>query len=135
MATLEIPNEIFQQMIAQARAEAPVEACGILAGTDGRVANLHTMTNTDNSPEHFQMDPAEQFAVVRAMRAAGTEMLAVYHSHPASPARPSEEDIRYGLTAGLPYVILSLAGDEPAVKGFLIYEGQVNETPVTITKE
>lgn len=122
-------------MIAQARAEAPIEACGILAGTGGVVARLHPMTNTENSAEHFLMDPAEQFAAVRAMRADGMEMLAIYHSHPASPARPSAEDIRFGLMPDVPYLILSLADDEPVVKGFMIYDGQVNETPVTITKE
>jgi len=132
---LAIPDEVFQQMVAQARAEAPVEACGILAGNDGAVARLYTMTNTDNSPEHFRMDPAEQFDAVRAMRAAGTEMLAIYHSHPASPARPSAEDIRFGLMPDVTYVILSLAGDVPVVKGFQICDDQVAETPVTITKE
>jgi len=135
VAQLNIPNDVYRQMIAQARAEAPVEACGILAGVDGVVAKLYTMTNTDNSADHFRMDPAEQFNVVRAMRAAGTEMLAIYHSHPASPARPSQEDIRFGLMPKVTYVILSLVGDEPAVKGFVIYDGQVTETSVTITEE
>ena len=37
MLKLEIPSDIFERMLEQARAEAPIEACGILAGSDGRV--------------------------------------------------------------------------------------------------
>ncbi|WP_366919053.1 Mov34/MPN/PAD-1 family protein, partial [Geobacter sp.] len=44
----------------------------------------------------------------------------IYHSHPESPARPSEEDIRLALTPGVSYVIVSLAGAEPDVKSFRI---------------
>ena len=129
---LQIPHHIFERMVEQAAEQAPVEACGILAGKDDCVEVFHEMVNSDNSPEHFMFQPKEQFEVVKKMRAAGHEMLAIYHSHPASPARPSEEDIRLALTPDVVYVILSLAGDEPVVKGFSITEGEVNEVPVRI---
>ena len=51
MLTLKIPEDILQQMLDQARAEAPVEACGILAGSDGQVCKLYKMTNADDSSE------------------------------------------------------------------------------------
>ncbi len=82
MNKLEIPNNIFEQMIQQAKAEAPIEACGILAGRDGQVERLYKMTNADQSSDHFMMEPEEQFKVVKDIRAAGLEMLAIYHSHP-----------------------------------------------------
>ena len=135
MLTLEIPPDILDQMIAQARAEAPVEACGILAGTDGKTEKFYAMTNADAAADHFMMEPVEQFAVVKKMRSDGVEMLAVYHSHPESPARPSAEDIRLALTPGVVYVILSLQdGDNPVVKGFTIEGGDVTEVPVHVTK-
>ncbi len=136
MLKLEIPGDIYAQMVAQARAEAPVEACGILAGTDGKVAKLYKMTNADAASDHFMMEPAEQFAVVKDIRSQGLEMLAIYHSHPASPARPSAEDIRLGLTPGTIHVILSLQPEsDPDVKGFRIEEGNVAEAPVAIVRE
>ena len=135
MSELTIPESIYRQMVAQARAEAPIEACGILAGRHGAVEKLYEMTNADGATDHFMMAPGEQFAVVKDMRSAGLGMLAVYHSHPASPARPSEEDIRFGLMPGMTYIILSLLDAEPVVKGFLIDNGEVSETPVTVTKE
>ena len=131
--TLEIPRGVYEQMIAQAEAKAPIEACGILAGVDGRVEKLYEMTNADDSCDHFMMDPAEQFAVAKDVRSAGMAMLAIYHSHPASPARPSGEDIRLALTPGATYVILSLENAaSPAVKGFLIEDGDITAVPVAI---
>ena len=132
MMKLEIPSDIYAQMVAQARAEAPIEACGILAGTNGKVEKFYKMTNADAASDHFMMAPSEQFAVVRDVRSASLEILAIYHSHPESPARPSEEDIRLALTPGVIDVIVSLLGDGPAAKGFLIDGGDVSEVSVTI---
>lgn len=136
MGGLEISADIFKQMVAQAKAETPVEACGILAGRDNKVEKLYKMTNVDNSSDHFMMEPAEQFKVVKDIRSAGLEMLAIYHSHPDSPARPSDEDIRLALTPDVIYVIVSLQNsNRPAVKGFLIEDGNVTKVPVKIVKE
>ena len=132
MSTLEIPNDIYAQMVDQARAEAPIEACGMLAGAEGKVSKLYRMTNADAANDHFMMTPEEQFAVVKDIRAEGLAMLAIYHSHPESPARPSEEDIRLALTAGVICVIVSLVDETPVVKGFLIDNGSVTEVPVTV---
>ena len=83
MDALEIPKHIFSQMLAHAHEQAPIEACGILAGGDHLVERLYSMANTDQSSDHFTMAPEEQFAVMKDMRAKGLEMLAIYHSHPA----------------------------------------------------
>ena len=94
------------------------------------------MTNTDASADHFMMDPAEQFAVVKALRAAGQQMLAVHHSHPTTPAWPSAEDIRLATTPRLLCTILSLSDpDGPRLRGFTIEAGVVSEVPVTITTD
>ncbi|MDP6380616.1 MAG: M67 family metallopeptidase, partial [Phycisphaerae bacterium] len=103
---LEIPQKVYAEMLCQARADAPIEACGILAGTGEQVERLYKMKNADESADHFMMEPKEQFAVIKDIRAKGLEMLAIYHSHPASPARPSDEDIRLALMPGVLYVIV-----------------------------
>ncbi len=136
MFNLEIPNIIFEQMIAQVKAEAPIEACGILAGSDNRVEKLYKMTNADNRSDHFMMEPTEQFKVVKDIRGSGLEMLAIYHSHPQTPARPSAEDNRLALTPDVTYIIVSLQnGDYPTVKGFLMENGSVAEVPVKIVEQ
>ena len=140
MLKLEIPTKIFQQMVAQAKALVPIEDCGILAGSNGKVEKLYKMTNTDNSSTHFMMDPKEQFATVKDIRSAGLEMLAIYHSHPETPARPSAVDIRLALTPNVIYVIVSLQSvrtpkennNGSAVKGFRIAGTNVTEVPIRI---
>ncbi len=136
MFNLEIPNIIFEQMIAQVKAEAPIEACGILAGSDNRVEKLYKMTNADKRSDHFMMEPTEQFKVVKDIRGSGLEMLAIYHSHPQTPARPSAEDNRLALTPDVTYIIVSLQnGDPPAVKAFLMENDSVTEVPVKIVEQ
>lgn len=136
MLKLEIPNHIFKDMLEQANAEAPIECCGILAGRDGRAERLYKMSNAEHRRDHFMMAPEQQFAAVKDMRAGDLDMLAIYHSHPETPARPSAEDIRMALTPNVVYVILSLLGNNgPAVNGFQIEDGAVTEVAVRITED
>jgi proteasome lid subunit RPN8/RPN11 len=82
------------------------------------------------------MEPREQFAVVKDIRSASLEILAIYHSHPATPARPSTEDIRLALTPDVIYVIVSLQDTHaPVVKGFLIEECNIATVTVEIVEE
>lgn len=135
MLKLEIPTDIFERMVEQVRTQAPIEACGILAGADDRVEKLYEMTNADRSSRHFMMEPREQFAAVKDMRTAGLKMLAIYHSHPETPARPSVEDLRLALTPDVVYVIISLRNtDAPVVKGFLIENGTITPVPVEVPR-
>ncbi|MEJ2705091.1 MAG: M67 family metallopeptidase, partial [Sedimentisphaerales bacterium] len=115
---------------------APNEACGILAGSSGKVEKLYMRTNVDRSSDHFMMAPEEQFAVVKNIRSMSLEMLAIYHSHPETPARLSEEDIRLALTPDVIYVIVSLQdADVPVVKGFLMEESNIVTVTVEILEE
>jgi proteasome lid subunit RPN8/RPN11 len=130
---LKIPQLIYDDLIAHAKEGVPLEVCGILGGREGTVERSFRMTNTDASNEHFMMDPREQFAVARALRAEGLEMAAIYHSHPESPARPSEEDIRLALTPGVSCVIVSVMDRErPVLKSFKISNGVVTAEEVEI---
>ena len=133
MLKLKIPNNLFEQMIQQAKAQLPIEACGILAGKNEQVEKLYEMTNVDKSNVHFMMVPQEQFKVVKDIRSAGRKMLAIYHSHPETPARPSAEDIRLAITPDVIYIIISLQdANVPVVKGFVINDGDVTEVPVKV---
>ena len=104
----------------------PHEACGYLAGKNGVVLQAYELTNIDHSPEHFSFDPSEQFLVVKKIRNAGFEVMANYHSHPSTPARPSAEDIRLAYDPLIRYVIISLAGDKAVIRTFGIKDGLVN---------
>lgn len=121
---LKIPHHLYDDLIAHAREGFPLEVCGILGGSGDTVSAVFRMTNTDRSNEHFMMDPKEQFAVVKELRARNLSMLAIYHSHPETPARPSEEDIRLALTPDVSHVIVSLAdAAAPHIRAFRISGG------------
>ena len=133
MSMLQIPMSIYERMIGQARGGFPFEICGILGGKDGVVSVIYPMTNTDASRDHFMMDPHEQFSVAKELRSHQLEMLAVYHSHPATPARPSDEDIRIALTPDISYVIVSLADPSaPEVRSFRIADKKVGSEELRI---
>lgn len=117
---IKIPSDIYQALIAHARALAPIESCGYLSGQDNQVAKFYPMTNIDNSPEHFTFDPKEQFSVLKEARREGKGLLAVYHSHPASPARLSQEDIRLFNDPNTVYIIVSLMQGVEDMKAFKV---------------
>ena len=119
-------------MFLHAKEDAPLEACGYLAGIDDLVVKLYRMTNIDQSNAHFSFKPEEQFHVVKTARKKGIELLAVYHSHPETPARPSEEDIRLAYDSSISHIIVSLAGENKEIKSFKINEKQVTEEPIEI---
>lgn len=128
-----IPRNIFEDMVSHAMADTPNEACGLLAGMESIVRKAYRLINVDASPEHFSLDPREQFSAVKDMRAEGIEMLAVYHSHPVTPARMSEEDLRLAVMPGLIYVIVSLANPaQPNLRSFRVVDGRPVEEEVLI---
>ena len=125
-----INKEDYKEIVEYAKAGLPNEACGLLGGTvDGdirQVKKVYYLTNIDASREHFSMDPKEQFAAVKDMRANGLTLIGNFHSHPESPARPSEEDKRLAYDSKIRYLILSLMDmDAPVLKGFKIENGNV----------
>ena len=109
----------YDKIVAHAKANLPEEACGLIAGTkDGDVKEIkkvYLLTNVDHTNEHFSMDPKEQLAAVKDMRANGLVPLGNWHSHPESPSRPSEEDKRLVFDPSVNYLILSLMDPENLV--------------------
>ncbi|MEI6138425.1 MAG: M67 family metallopeptidase [Mariniphaga sp.] len=127
---LRISQQVLDGIIDHARNGLPEEVCGYLAGIDGEVTRQFRLTNIDHSNEHFSFDPAEQFQAVREARKAGLQILANYHSHPESPARPSVEDIRLAYDPEISYVIVSMAAELPDLKSFLIRKGEVEKEEI-----
>jgi proteasome lid subunit RPN8/RPN11 len=121
-----VPTEIREQLVEHARAEAPNEACGLVAFRDGVAERYLPGENTLRSPYRFELrprDPADFF-----LEDEGYD-LAVFHSHPETAPRPSRTDIEnIGLWEGRPYLILGLASGELA--GWRIRNGGVEPLAV-----
>ena len=127
---MHISKEIIDELIAQAQKDAPDESCGYLLGTDDNVTENYWMENVDHSSEHFSFAPKDQFAALRYAREHGLNILANWHSHPASPSRPSQEDLRLANDPTIRYAILSLLDGQPKLNSFKIQNGEVVDKEV-----
>jgi len=119
---LVIPRPIFEAMLAHARAELPAECCGLLAGTitdgTGLVAQHLPLVNARSSPTEYESGPRSMLAAHKAMRAVGTDVLAVYHSHPTSHPVPSRRDRERNYGEQIVNLIIGLRAAEPDVRGW-----------------
>jgi [CysO sulfur-carrier protein]-S-L-cysteine hydrolase len=116
-----IPAEVRSALVEHAEAELPNEACGLLVLREGVAERLVPGRNRAASPYRFELevDPETWF-----LEDEGYE-LAVFHSHPSSPPRPSRTDVEnIGLWEGRPYVILSLRTGELAA--WTIADGSID---------
>ena len=129
---LQLKKSDYDKILSHAVQGLPNEACGLIAGVVEndikKIEEVYLLTNIDNSNEHFSMDPKEQLAAVKDMRAKGLTLLGNWHSHSESPSRPSEEDKRLAHDSTVDYLILSLQDREnPVLNAFLVQ----NHTEVT----
>ena len=84
------------------------------------------------SPSFAAAGSSVGLAAVKDMRANGWEPLGNWHSHPASPSRPSEEDRRLAYDSLARYLILSLQElEQPVLKAFRIAGDQVEQEEIT----
>ena len=132
MTRLVIPRAVLDEMTAHARAALPAEGCGFLAGVVesgvGRVTHFLPLVNELASPTAFATEARSTFAAFKAMRAAGTDVLAIYHSHPTSAPIPSRHDLAQNIYGpSVAWVIVGLAGEEPEVRAWWLGETWVQE--------
>lgn len=126
--TWTLAPEVVEQIVARAREGAPIEQCGLLVGKPGEclVTGQIPMTNVDQSVDHFTMDPKEQFQAVKSVRGSEVEIVGSWHSHPYSPARLSDEDVKLAADETALYGLVSLMEpDRPAFNVFRVVGGKV----------
>jgi proteasome lid subunit RPN8/RPN11 len=111
-----IPADIHDAMVAHCVRESPLECCGLLGGIAGRVSSLHPLRNASASETHYDADPQDLIKAVLELRTRGTEMLAIYHSHPRWAAIPSRTDLLENHYGPVPRIIVSLLGPAPDVR-------------------
>lgn len=130
-----LKKQQIEEMIRYSSAGLPNESCGLIAGiveNDCKmIEKVYLLKNIDKSPEHFSMDVREQFAAVADMRKNSWKLIGNFHSHPQTPSRPSQEDIRLAFDPSLSYLILSFANrQEPVLNSFLIRNQSVEKEDI-----
>jgi proteasome lid subunit RPN8/RPN11 len=138
-AASELSGAIREAIVAQARAEYPNEACGLIIG-DGRAADrgralrYEAVRNKAASPYRYEIDPADLYRLTIETDAADEVFWGIVHSHTHTPAVPSPTDIALAFYPDALYLLVSLSEDEadpatgaPGLRAWRIVEGEVHE--------
>ena len=129
---IELDDAFYEEIVEQARSELPNEACGVIAGKEGRAARRYPMRNVDESPLTYRFDAKEQYRVMSEIEDEGLELWAIYHTHTHTEAYPSPTDVE---RAGYPewwYLIVTLKGEAPMLRAYRIVDGQIKEDSITL---
>jgi proteasome lid subunit RPN8/RPN11 len=126
---MRMSRDQWDELVAHAREEAPNECCGYMRVDDGAVAETWRATNERKSPYGYELDPKSLLAA-NDLDDEG-HGVGVYHSHPKSPAEPSQTDINLAHYPHWTYLIVSLAG-EPGVRAWRIADGRVEEEEIHV---
>lgn len=142
---IELQQSHYEEIVSHARAHAPKEACGVVAGREGRAVRVYPMRNADDSDTTYRFEDREQLRVFSEIEDRGWELMAFFHSHPATEAFPSPTDRARAHWSdpetgdpvptypGTAYLIVSLRDDEPVLRGFRFSDGDPVEQEVRVS--
>jgi proteasome lid subunit RPN8/RPN11 len=134
-----LPASIREAVVAQARAEYPNEACGLIVGDrpaadGGHALRYELARNKAASPYRYELDPADLLRLTIATDDADEVFWGIVHSHTHSPAVPSPTDIGLAFYPDALYVLVTLSDDEadpatgaPGIRAWRIVEGETYE--------
>lgn len=121
-------------MVRHALNAWPHEACGIIGGRGETGRVFYGLANVAEDPaRRYLIAPSDLLRVMREIDERGLELLAIFHSHPVTPAYPSATDIGLAQYPDALYLILSLADrSEPVLRAFRIVDAEVSEAVLVI---
>ena len=123
----------WQEMIEHVQRQAPLEACGLLAGKNDQVEKVILVQNQAQSPVRFVMEPYEQLQAFDWIESNGLDLLGIFHSHPAGPETASTTDIQEAAYEVVHLIWFRNQGRWQA-RGFWIENGGATEVPLQITE-
>ena len=136
---LTIDQATFDAIVAHAKREHPVEACGMVAGPAGsdRAERLVEMVNAAGSPTFYEYDSTDLLELYKEMDDRDEEPVVIYHSHTATEAYPSVTDINLASEPNAHYVLVSTrehGNNEGPVdfRSYRIVDGLVTEEEVSV---
>lgn len=129
---LKLTPDHWQEMYQHVESQAPLEACGLLAGKEDRVEKVIIVRNADQSPARFHMDPQEQYNAFNWMDVHGLDLVGIFHSHPTGPETASPTDIAEAAYQVV-HVIWSREKQAWNARGFWIQKGKATEVDLQVT--
>jgi proteasome lid subunit RPN8/RPN11 len=128
---LKLKPEHLQAMRRHVSAQAPLEACGLLAGKQDLVETVLRVRNADQSPVRFRMDAQEQYNAFEWIDAQGLDLVGIFHSHPSGPDTVSPTDIAEAAYEVV-HLIWSPTGHKWSARGFWIEKGLVTNVDLQV---
>ncbi|HEY6903706.1 MAG TPA: M67 family metallopeptidase [Candidatus Acidoferrales bacterium] len=131
---IRIRRGVIQELVRLAQLEPARECCGLLGGSRGVIARIFRATNVaGNLATTYEIAPQELFSLVSEIRAAGLELMGIYHSHPNGKNEPSPRDVELAYYPDTAYLILSpLPNAAQPVRAFSIRDGRATELDLEI---
>jgi len=125
----------LQQMLDDILKKIPEEACGLLAGCQGRVEQVIPITNSLHSPVRFYMQPDEQLRAFQKIEQNGWDLLGIYHSHPHGPPEPSPTDVREAYYPDVAHLVWYQVAEGWQYRAFLIRAGHAERLFIHVEEE
>jgi proteasome lid subunit RPN8/RPN11 len=132
MDSVRLPRSLANELRRLASESPDEEICGLISGVRGELHRRYPIPNVARDRRRFfEMDPKGQIEAMRRMREADEDLIAIYHSHPGSPAYPSPTDVRqHGYPEALYLIIATAPHQAPEIRGFRIRDGKIEEVAV-----
>ena len=132
---MRIARSMLDEIVAQARAEAPNECCGIVGSRDGGAVTLYKARNARASPLAYDIDGRDLVRIYDEIDADGLEVGIIYHSHTRSDPEPSQTDINLA-SPFLPDAVYLIVGVKDAehddLRAWHIRDGDVSATALEV---
>jgi [CysO sulfur-carrier protein]-S-L-cysteine hydrolase len=132
---LGVRREDWNKMLEHVQQVLPEEACGLVGGKENISEVVYTVVNELKSPVRFRMNAYDQIQALLRIEESGLDLLAIYHSHPAGPALPSQTDLEEFAYPGVPYLIWHLQCGEWNCNAFSLGSGIYTEISVIVLEE
>jgi proteasome lid subunit RPN8/RPN11 len=132
---LRIARSMLDEIVAQARAEAPNECCGIVGSRDGRAERLFKARNARASPLAYDIDGRDLQRIYDEIDQDDLQVGVIYHSHTRSDPVPSQTDINLA-SPFLPDAVYLIVGvkdaDRDDLRGWHIRDGQYSRAELEV---
>ena len=130
-AAVRIRRDLISFLCNEAKRSPLAECCGLLAGRNGNITQAFPVLNAVASATEYEIATDDLFRLMKEIRAAGLQMLGIYHSHPNGENKPSARDIERAYYPDAAYFIISPLLDAPLpVRAFSIRAGQSTELEI-----
>ncbi len=132
----QLSRKITTQLLHWAQLSPDQEVCGLIGAKNNIASSCYPIDNIAKHPENrFFLDEKQHIHAFSTMRDRNETLFAIYHSHPASPAIPSETDINLAAYPDAIYLIISLnTKGVMEIRGFKIQHKTVENITLSLTE-